>query len=234
MPKNWLIKYCADCGTQMPYLLEWAFVPDRCKPCRQRRAAAWYDVYCKDCGTVIHAHREWTYPPQRCKSCKARAAAKWYDVRCRICGSTFKAHRDWTHTPDVCKACKLHYPARTAACSHCGAWFTIKTGTRIKCRIEGWTEPKKCPSCRDLFKWQPFHTQREETPLGVVYKTYNSRGQLVRESRKEHSFLFGERMVHSKRAKPHAYSYEREGVLGPSYTEITNPSGKRIKRIDHR
>jgi hypothetical protein len=109
--------------------------------------------------------------------------------------------------------------------------FTIKSGTRVKCKIEGWGEPKKCQSCRDLFKWQPFYTQREEGPLGVVYKTYNSRGQLVRESRKENAFLFGERVAHSKGKKTHAYSYEREGVLGP-YTEITDASGKRIKRVD--
>jgi hypothetical protein len=69
-------------------------------------------------------------------------------------------------------------------------------------------------------------------PLGVVLKTFNSRGQLVRESRKENSFLFGERTVHGKRAKIHAYSYEREGVLAP-YTEVTDTSGKRLRRIDH-
>jgi hypothetical protein len=55
----------------------------------------------------------------------------------------------------------------------------------------------------------------------------------VRESRNEHSVLFGERMKHTKGGKTHGYSYEREGVLGPPYTEVTDASGKRIKRIDH-
>ena len=231
MPKNWLIKYCADCGAQMPYLLEWSFVPDRCKSCRATRAAAWYDVYCKDCGTVIRAHRDWTNPPQRCGPCRERAATKWFNVRCRICNTDFKAHRDWSNIPDVCKSCRASFPEKSAPCSHCGTWFTIKSGTRIKCRIEGWQEPKKCPACRELFKHQPFHTQREEGPLGVVFKTYNSHGQLVRESREEDAFLFGKRMKHSKGGKTHAYSYKREGIFS-QHTEITDASGKRVKRLD--
>jgi hypothetical protein len=215
----------------MPYLPEWSFVPERCKACRASRAAAWYDVSCQDCGVAIRAHRDWTNPPRRCQPCRTRAAAKWFDVRCRICGTTFKAHRDWSHVPEVCKSCRAAYPARTASCSHCGTSFTVKAGTRIKCRIEKWEEPKKCPQCRDLFKWQPFHTKREEGPLGVVYRTYNSRGQLVRESQKESTLLFGDRVRHSKRGKTHAFSYKREGLLGP-HTEITDPKGKRLKRLD--
>ena len=230
MPKTWLTKYCLDCSTEMHYLPEWTNVPDRCKGCRQRRAAAWYDVYCKDCGTAIHAHRDWTSPPTRCAPCKARAAGKWFDAVCRICGTAFKAHRDWTHVPDACRACKAAFPQRTEWCNHCGSSFTIKSGTRINCKIKGWDEPRKCESCRDLFKWRPFYTERVDGPLGVVLKTYNARGQLVRESRKQNTFLIGEHLSHSKGKKTHGYSYERDGLLGP-YTEITDASGKVKKRI---
>jgi hypothetical protein len=72
---------------------------------------------------------------------------------------------------------------------------------------------------------------RYGNPCPVVFKTYNSHGQLVRESREEDAFLFGKRMKHSKGGKTHAYSYKREGIFG-QHTEITDASGKHIKRLD--
>ncbi len=51
--KEWLIAHCDDCGCEMPYLPEWSFVPDRCKACREHRAAQWYDKRCEDCGTTV-------------------------------------------------------------------------------------------------------------------------------------------------------------------------------------
>jgi hypothetical protein len=131
----------------------------------------------------------------------------------------------------VCKDCKASLPTRSASCAHCGRSFEIKSGTRIKCKVNGWEEPKRCPKCKELFKHQPFKTRREETPLGVVFRTYNARGDLVRESVEEHTPLFGKRMKHSKHGKTHAYSYDREGVFH-NYTEITDPSGKKLKHLD--
>lgn len=228
---SWYDIRCQDCGTTVRAHRDWSHPPKRCASCKARNDAQWYEARCSDCGVTIRINRAWTNPPRRCQSCKARNDAKWFDIVCRLCGTRFQANRDWSHVPEVCKSCKASLPSRNVSCSHCGKSFEIKSGTRIKCRINGWVEPKRCTSCKELFKHQPFTTRREETPLGVVFKTYNARGQLVRESREEHAFLFGKRMKHSKGGKTHAYSYQRDGVFH-RYTEITDPSGKKIKHLD--
>lgn len=154
----------------------------------------------------------------------------WYEKACTCCGRTMRVHREWDRAPDWCQDCKRSYPARSRACDHCGTSFEIATGTRINCKIKGWDEPKRCPSCRELFKWKPFTTQKEHLLGGVVFRTYNSRGQLVRESSKEFSMLEGDRIRHTdKRGKTHGFSYDREGPLGP-YTETTDKRGHVVKR----
>ncbi len=231
MAKDWLIAYCDDCRCEMPYLAEWSFVPDRCRSCREARKAQWYERSCSDCGTMLRIHRDWSNPPTMCPSCRERRKAQWTEKRCDCCGQTMRVHREWNPVPDWCKDCRSSYPSRTASCNHCGSGFEIKSGTRIKCKINGWDEPKRCLACRELFQWKPFKTVKEYGLLGgVVFRTYNSRGALIRESREEATIFNGPRTRHTdKRGNTHGFSYEREGLLGP-YTEITDKRGKVVKR----
>lgn len=228
---QWYDRTCEDCRTTIRCHRDWSNPPSLCPSCKQRRRDQWYERRCEDCGATMRLHRQWTNPPGICKPCRERRAAAWTEKRCGNCASTMRVHRDWTHPPVWCKSCTDSYPPRSASCEHCGSSFEIPTGTRINCKIKGWDEPKRCAACRELFKWKPFTTRREHTVLGtVVVRTYNSRGQLIRESIEEYGILDGKRTRHrDKHGRTHAYSYEREGPLGP-YTETTDQRGRTIDR----
>jgi hypothetical protein len=188
----------------------------------------WYTISCAECGTEIHVHEDWSNPPSICNSCKADRAAQWYEKSCERCGATIRVHRDWDHPPKFCVACKKAYVPQTASCSHCGKSFTISTGIQIKCRENGWDLPKRCDDCRELFRHKPFETVRETGWLGnTVFRTYNSIGQLIGESRDEMGFLGDKRRVHySSTGKMTGVTSEETDLLGSPYRETTGADGR--------
>jgi hypothetical protein len=171
--------------------------------------------------------RDWDKPPSICKSCKEKRAEKWYEVSCKSCGKNIRAHRDWDHAPSFCESCKSEYAPKDKNCEHCGKSFSIPTGTQIKCKNNGWELPRKCEDCRELFRHKPFKTVREETMFGnIVFRTYNSIGQLISESRDETTIWGNERRRHTGKAgKTTGFTRKKETVFGTPYRETTRPDG---------
>lgn len=175
----------------------------------------------------MNIHEDWDNPPKICKSCKDKRAAKWYEISCEGCGQSIKANRDWDTPPKFCKSCKDSTAPKDVSCDHCGNSFTIPVGTQIKCKQSGWDLPKKCPDCRELFKHKPFKTVREETFFGnIVFRTYNSVGQLISESKDEKTFFGNDRRRHtSQTGKTTGFTREKETFFGTPYRETTRTDG---------
>jgi hypothetical protein len=115
--------------------------------------------------------------------------------------------------------------------------FTIPTGTRIRCKEKGWELPKRCEVCRKLFRHKPFRTEREMDLLGgVVFRTYNSVGQLIGESRDETGLLGDKKRVHrsSRSGKAVATTRDEVGILGDRYRETSGPDGTTKSRSRER
>jgi hypothetical protein len=138
-----------------------------------------------------------------------------------------KVNRDWTNPPKFCDTCKQAYSSKAVACSHCGNSFTISAGTQINCKQNDWDLPKRCDECRELFRHKPFKTVKETGLLGgISFKTYNSKGQFIGESRDETGLVGDERRVHrSKTGKTVGVTRERTDLFGGSYRETTGPDG---------
>ena len=138
-----------------------------------------------------------------------------------------RVNRDWDHPPKFCDSCKHAYAPKTASCAHCGSSFSIPTGTQIKCKENGWDLPKRCESCRELFRHKPFKTVRETTWTGAtVFRTYNSVGQLIGESKDEKGFFGDERRVHrAPTGKKTGTTKEKTDWLGNRYRETRAPDG---------
>jgi len=154
-------------------------------------------------------------------------AAKWYEKPCDNCRRGIRANRDWESPPKYCDHCRSVFAPRDASCAHCGKSFTIPTGTQIKCKQNGWELPRKCADCRELFKHKPFKTVRETTLLGnTVYRTYNSRGQLLSESRDETTIFGNERRRHtSQTGKTTGFTRDEKTFFGNPYRETTRTDG---------
>lgn len=204
---GWYTVSCSDCGGEIPVHEGWSNPPSICGSCKEKRKNMWYDKSCESCSATLRVHKEWNNPPRFCASCKESQKAKWYEKPCEGCGGTIHANRDWDHPPVFCQECKQRNQPQYKPCSHCGATFTIPTGTLINCKKQGWDLPNRCKDCRELFKFKPFRTARETDLLNnVVWRTYNSRGQLISESR------------------------DTEGLPGDRYREHRSPSGQVIGR----
>lgn len=98
----------------------------------------------------------------------------------------------------------------------------------MKCEKSGWELPKRCDECRELFRHKPFNTMRETDVLGsVVFRMYNSLGQLIGESRDETGFFGDKKRVHvSGGGKTTGVTRERTDLLGSRYRETTGPNGE--------
>ena len=189
--------------------------------------ADWYDKSCEECGETIHVCTDWANPPRFCKDCKAARAAKWYDKSCEQCGGTIHVCTDWANPPRFCKDCKAAYAPKHAACEHCSKSFTILTGMQIRCKQNGWELPRKCRDCRELFKHKPFKTIKESTAFGsTVYRTYNSLGQLISESRDEKTVFGNERRRHtSNTGKTTGFTRNEKTIFGAPYRETRRADG---------
>jgi hypothetical protein len=187
----------------------------------------WYTISCEGCGTEVPVHEDWDNPPRFCKSCKEANNAKWYEVSCENCRSNIRANRDWDHPPKLCPECRQTYAPKDASCLHCGTSFTIYAGIQIKCQKNGWDLPKHCGDCRELFRHKPFKTVRETNWAGnTMFRTYNSIGQLISESRDETGFFGDKRRVHRSETGEHTgVTREKVNWLGNHYKETTGPDG---------
>ena len=87
--------------------------------------------------------------------------------------------------------------------------------------MKGWDLPRRCQPCRELFRHKPFRTVRETDALGsVVFRTYNSIGQLIGESRDNKDWLGNERRTHrSASGRMTGESRQRTDLLGNAFTE---------------
>ena len=248
---GWYTASCGDCGGELHIHEDWSNPPSICKSCKEKRNANWYDKTCEGgCGGTLRICKDWEHPPRFCKSCKDNDRAKWYEKTCEGCGGTMKLHRDWEHPPVFCKPCKDRNPPQYKNCNHCGSMFTIPTGTIINCNSKGWDLPNRCSDCRELFKYKPFTTEKMQGMFNTVYwRTCNSRGQLISESRlvdtvsgkylehrsanghvtgrtREREGLFGHQYKETRGVDGHykSESHEREGPLGNKYSESTGGS----------
>ena len=145
-----------------------------------------------------------------------------------------QAHRDWDRPPKYCSNCKQKYYEVSDNCSHCGKSYAISTGMQIKCKESGWSLPKRCEDCRELFRHKPFKTVPEKTLFGsVVFRTYNSIGQLISESRNETGFFGDKKRVHrSHTGKKSGESRKRSDWFGNKFVETKGLDG-RIKSTSH-
>jgi hypothetical protein len=118
-------------------------------------------------------------------------------------------------------------PPKDATCDHCSNTFTIPTATQIRRDEQGWDLPKRCEECRELFRHKPFKTQRETGFWGnTVFRTYNSLGQLLSESRDEVGFWGDERRRHrSATGETTGMTRERTDFWGNEYRETRAPDG---------
>lgn len=187
----WYEEICGICGGSMRLHRNWDNPPLAHKECRERAAAKWYDKACRHCGGAMRVHRDWSNLPEYHKDCA------WFEKSCEHCGRGIRTHRDWDTPPKFCDSCKRTFAPQDASCEHCAKSFTIPTGTQIRCKEKGWDLPKRCEDCRELFRHKPFKTIRETDWLGnTVFKTYNSLGKLIGESRDEKGFWGDERRRH--------------------------------------
>jgi hypothetical protein len=223
---RWRTAHATECGHEVHLLEDWE-TPRFCKECKADRDAQWFEKRCEDCGASLRVHRDWDNIPKLCKACKAAHDAKWYEKSCEHCGAPIRAHRDWDHPPRYCPACKSRFAPKNATCDHCGRGFTIPTGTQVKCDENGWELPRKCEDCRELFRQKPFKTIREETVFGnVVFRTYNSIGQLIGESRDETTIFGDVRRRHtSPTGKTTGFTRKKETIFGTPYRETSRSDG---------
>jgi hypothetical protein len=221
---KWRTEYATECGHEVHLLDDWE-IPRFCKECKAEYDSQFYDKDCEECGASMRVSSRWERIPRFCKSCKERFEAKQYEKPCERCGTPIRANRDWEHPPKYCSECKSRFAAKCATCDHCGDSFTIKTGLQIKCHENGWELPRKCERCRELFRHKPFKTVREDDFLGgVVFRTYNSLGELISESRDEKAFLDERRRHTSRVGKTVGFTRDRE-FLGMEYRQTTRPDG---------
>ncbi len=103
---EWKIAYCAKCGGEIRYHIQWSHIPKLCKSCKEQEAQMWAEKPCAKCGQTIRFRRDWDRPPSLCKSCKEQEAQMWAEKPCAKCGKMFRYRRDWDHPPNVCKSCK--------------------------------------------------------------------------------------------------------------------------------
>jgi hypothetical protein len=225
---GWYVISCSDCQGEVRVHEDWSNPPSICGSCKEVRKNQWYDKSCESCSAIIRVNKEWSNPPRYCASCKDAQKAKWYDKPCEGCGGTIHANRDWDHPPVFCKPCKNAHPPQYKSCSHCGNTFTIPTGTLINCAKQGWDPPNRCKDCRELFKFKPFKTVRETDFLNnVVWRTYNSRGQFISESRDASSGLPGDNYREHRSASGQVIgrTRDREGIIGGHYRETRGADG---------
>jgi hypothetical protein len=118
------------------------------------------------------------------------------------------------------------YPEKYATCEHCGEGFTIYTSTQIRCGEKGWELPRKCSQCRELFRHTPYRTFREADLLGdVVFRTYNSLGQFLSESRDAMTITGNLRRHTNQQGRTIAVSRRMKSVLGTPYIETRRSDG---------
>jgi len=101
------------------------------------------------------------------------------------------------------------------------------TGTQIRYQNNGWSLPTKCVKCRELFSHKPFSTVKEVDLIGgTVFRTYNSLGQLISESRDKRSLLGQQQREHrSRTGKLTGITERRTDLLGFEYRQTTAPDG---------
>jgi hypothetical protein len=131
------------------------------------------------------------------------------------------------HNSKYCDTCRSSHAPQDAICNHCGKGFVVPPGTQIKCKQSGWDLPKKCSDCRELFKHKPFKTVKETRILGsAVFRTYNSLGQLISESRDEKAIFGNDRRRHTNPiGNTTGFTRNKETVFGTPYRETTRPDG---------
>ncbi|MDD5544700.1 MAG: hypothetical protein PHX83_16155 [Acidobacteriia bacterium] len=80
--------------------------------------------------------------------------------------------------------------------------------------------------CRELFRHTPYRTLRENDLLGgIVFRTYNSMGQLLSESRDEKTITGNQRRHTSKQGRTIAVSRRTKTLLGTPCIETRRPDG---------
>lgn len=230
---GWYNVSCSDCGENINVHEDWDNPPTICKSCKQERKSQWYEECCTDCGTTMRIHRDWDNPPKICKSCKNRRDDKWYEKSCSNCGHSMRICSDWNNPPTMCASCRESYPPINEICSHCRDAFTISTGTQLKCKQKGWDLPKRCEKCRELFRHKPFYTKREELMFGrVVYRTYNSKGELISESENQKGIL-GDKYQEHRSHNSNITGYTREKGILSSHRETQDTDG-RVKSTSYK
>lgn len=231
---NWSTISCAECGTDFRICDEWDHPPKLCKPCREEKAAQFYERDCEDCGATMRIHREWENPPTICKECRVKRNERYYDVSCEFCNTTIRANRDWDRPPKYCKECKERFPAAEMKCEHCGDRFTVSTSFQLKCKKNEWELPRKCDDCRELFRHKPFKTVRETTMFGrTIFRTYNSKDQLISESEDQKDFWGNEYRQHSNpeatnvfgQAKKTGTTHSKKTMWDQPYRETRREDG---------
>ncbi len=200
----------------------WDNPPTAHKECKAKRAAKWHTRPCKHCGREIKYHEGWSKVPNYHKECA------WTTKSCDSCRLQIRVHRDWQTPPRSCDSCKRTYSSKIANCAHCDKSFDISMGIQVKCKEKGWDLPKRCEDCRELFKHKPFRTERTKNFFGkTIFKTYNSIGQLIGESKDETGFFGDERRRHkSGTGKTTGITRDKADFFGNEYRETTGPAGK--------
>lgn len=224
---QWYDEICSECGGRMRICRDWEHVPTRCRDCRDAIAAKWRDATCEDCGSKMRICTDWDRIPRICTSCKSARSARWSDQSCAHCGHSIRVCLDWKRIPKYCRDCRDAYPAYDEDCAHCGETFTIWTGTRIRCEEKGWDLPKRCPNCRKVLHQSPFYTTRlggsDENP---IYRTLNSRGQVVAESRGYTSWTGKRHHDHwSARGRKIALTWQATDSSGRPIRKTAEPDG---------
>lgn len=116
-------------------------------------------------------------------------------------------------------------------CERCDAEFTISSEAQLRCRVKGWAEPRKCEPCRELFRHKPFRTIREQDFFGAtVFRTYNSRGELIAESRDEKDFFGNDRRRHTGHlGKTTGFTTDEKTFFGRDYRQTVRPGDRTVK-----
>ena len=228
---KWYDVSCADCGATIHAHRDWDHPPRYCPTCKAHRDAKWYDKHCEDCGASFRVCRDWDRTPRFCPSCKEKRDAQWTKRTCRKCGSEFRVKKDWDRPPEFCNDCKSGYKPVYKSCEHCADTFEIPVGLQLMCAEKDWELPRRCQRCRELFRHKPFRTVKETEISGqIVFKTYNSRGDLISESRKEKGVL-GDQVRHQSRfGRDTGTTYVNGGVFGETVTRRPDGSAKSSSR----
>ena len=224
---EWYDVSCEKCGTTIRAHKDWDHAPRFCKSCKQAHDSLFYDRPCQECGKNIRVNKTWEHIPRFCKECRSEHESQFIAKSCEHCGSAMRVKKESEHPTKYCRDCRDKYPPKSAGCEHCGREFTIRTGTQIRCRENNWDLPRKCDECRELFRHKPFRTVREPTVLGnFLTRTYNSRGDLISESRDEDTVLEGNRRVHTSRSgRVVGITRRNERILQRPNRETSRPDG---------